>query len=68
MCRFCESFERAIFAAAKEEWEHRYSAPFLDHVVVNGKIRGVTMHYMDRSGMEPVGFPLKYCPECGQRL
>lgn len=68
MCRFCEEFERAIFTAVKEEREHRYSVQFIDHTMIDGDVRGVTMHYMGRIGMEPVGFPLKYCPECGVRL
>lgn len=67
MCRFCEEFERAVFTSVMEDRVYRYSVPFFEHVFSGGKIQGVAMHYMGRIGMEPVGFQLKYCPECGKK-
>lgn len=64
MCRFCEQFELSVECAVHSEFETTYSAAFLDHVIIDGKMRSRTIHYMKNG----VGFPLNFCPECGERL
>lgn len=64
MCRFCERFNSALSDAVRSELPYTYSAAFIDHVVIDGKMRSRTIHYM-RDG---IGFPLNYCPECGKKL
>lgn len=64
MCKFCERFERATWEAVKSDLPYTYSVAFIDHVIINRKLRSRTVHYM-RDG---IGFPLRYCPECGKKL
>jgi len=64
MCKFCDQFEAAVLAAVRSEFPYTYSAAFLDHVIIDGKLRSRTIHYMK----DGLGFPLHYCPECGKNL
>lgn len=64
MCKFCGDFEFSTLLAVKSELPYTYSAAYLDHVIIGGKVRSRTIHYM-RNGL---GYPLRFCPECGKKL
>lgn len=64
MCKFCEEYNLMQEMATQSEIPLHFSAALLDHLEVNGDLRGKTTHYMK----DGVGFPLKFCPECGKNL
>lgn len=64
MCKFCDDFEFTVSLCAKSELPYTFSAAYLDHVIIGGRIKGRTVHYME----DGVGFQLNYCPECGKKL
>lgn len=64
MCRFCQDFEFSTSLAVRSEFPYTYSVAYLDHVIVGGKIRSRTIHYMKNG----IGYPLRFCPECGKKL
>ena len=64
MCKFCEDFEFSVSLSVKGKHTYTYSVAYLDHVIVGGKVRSRTIHYMKNG----IGYPLRFCPECGKKL
>lgn len=64
MCKFCESFEFSTSLNVKSELPHTYSSAYIEHVIVGGKVRSRTIHYM-KNGLR---YRLMFCPECGKKL
>lgn len=64
MCKFCESFEFSTSLTVKSEFPYTYSVAYIDHVIIDGRLRSQTIHYMKNG----IGYPLRFCPECGKKL
>lgn len=64
MCKFCEEFERAVFAPVIGEWTCIYSVKYTKNIAMDGKIISAAIRYAEDGGK----FPLNYCPECGKKL
>lgn len=64
MCKFCESFEFSTSSTNKLDIPYTYSVAYLDHVIIDGRIRSRTIHYME----DGIGYPLRFCTECGKQL
>lgn len=66
-CKFCENYEfvKSLHKPGIDEFDgskitYRYTAAYVDEVLVNGKSRGRTTHYTWKK--------LNFCPVCGKKL
>lgn len=66
-CKFCENYEfvKSLHKPGIDEFDgskitYRYTAAYVDEVLVNGKPRGRTTHYTWKK--------LNFCPVCGKKL
>lgn len=64
MCKFCEEYGIMKEISLGSEFPVFFSAALIDHMIVRGELKGRTTHYMK----DGIGFPLKFCPECGKNL
>lgn len=64
MCKFCDEYNLMQEIGERSKIPLHFSAALIDHLEVNGELNGRTVHYMKNG----VGFPLKFCPECGKDL
>jgi len=66
-CSFCEEIK---FYLALDKWQadvdlyHAYTAALVQTTIYKGENRGRTVCYKKNG----VGFPMKFCPECGKKL
>lgn len=64
MCKFCEEYGIMKEVSLESAFPVYFSVALIDHMIVGGKPKGRTTHYMK----DGVGFPLNFCPECGKKL
>lgn len=69
-CPFCESvewrkrLERKFNREQEEKKKIVLTVALVEHTVINGEKRGRITDYMKRGE----GFPLRFCPMCGERV
>lgn len=64
MCHFCERYDLAKEVCSGSEHKTLFTVALVDHMITTNGPKGRTVRY-DADG---VGFPLKFCPECGKKL
>lgn len=64
MCKFCKQYELMQEISERFEYPRMFSVALIDHMKFEGKLKNWTTHYM-KGG---IGFPLRFCPECGKQI
>lgn len=64
MCKFCEEYEFTKKLNSCSDDLITTSVYMAQHVFINGKPKALSIP----DAFSKVGFPLKFCPECGKNL
>lgn len=64
MCKFCEEYAFLRELPHPDDIKNEYTVAIVGWSIIEKKRRGRTVTFKHNG----VGFPLKYCPECGKEL